>query len=383
MKKVFILTFIFVLLIPIKVNAKEEKLLSNADSGILIEVSTGNIIYEKNKDKKVFVASLTKMVAQTIILENLEKGKIKLSDVVTISKNAADMGGSQIYLTEGEKMTVKDLLKGISVASGNDATVAMAEYIGGSEEKFVKMMNDKAKELGLKNTSFKNSTGLDEKGHYSTACDMAIVARNLILNHEQILKYSSIYEDYLRKGTENEFWLVNTNKLIRYYEGADGLKTGHTDNAKYCLAATAKKNNMRLLAIVLGEEKAKVRNNEAMNLLDYGFNNKKISTLLNKDKVVEKIKVSKGDKNSINALLKRDLTVLQDKITSKHKYTYKIKMNSLSVPIKKNDLVGKIKVYENNKFITEGDLISDRNVNKLNYFELYINTLKNSILGIN
>ena len=383
MKKVFILTFIFIMLMPIRVYAKEEKLLSNADSGILIEVSTGNIIYEKNKDKKAFVASLTKMVVQTIILENLEKGKIKLSDVVTISKNAADMGGSQIYLTEGEKMTVKDLLKGISVASGNDATVAMAEYIGGSEEKFVKMMNDKAKELGLKNTSFKNSTGLDEKGHYSTAYDMAIVARNLILNHEQILKYSSIYEDYLRKGTENEFWLVNTNKLIRYYEGADGLKTGHTDNAKYCLAATAKKNNMRLLAIVLGEEKAKVRNNEAMNLLDYGFNNKKISTLLNKNKAVEKVRVSKGDKNSINALLKRDLTVLQDKITSKHKYTYKIKMDSLCVPIKKNDLVGKIKVYENNKFITEGDLISDRNVNELSYFELYINTLKNSILGIN
>ena len=346
-----------------------------------MEQTTGEIIFEKDKDKKVAVASMTKMVAQTIILENIESGKIKWDDIVKVSKNAADMGGSQIYLTANEKMSVKDLFKGISMASANDATVAMAEYIAGTEQAFVKQMNKKVKELGLKNTQFKNATGLDEDGHYSSAYDMAVIARNL-LNHEEILEFSSVYEDYLRQDTENKFWLINTNKLVRYYEGADGLKTGHTDAAKYCLAATAKKNKMRLIAVVLGEEESKVRNSEAMALLDYGFNNKKMTTIKSKGEVVEEITFDKGNKDKISIVPKNDIGVLQDKNTDKHEYSYKVKLNDIELPIKKNDKIGEIKVYEKNKFITKGDLVSNTSVDKLNYLELYKETIKNSIMGI-
>ncbi len=209
MKKILFLIVLF--FSPFFVFADE--LIPNAKSGILMEANTGKIIFEKNKDDKLSVASMTKMVAQTIILEEIEKGNIKWSDVVTVSRNASSMGGSQIYLEEGEKITVEDLMKGISVASGNDATVTMAEYISGSEKKFVERMNKVVKDLGLKHTHFVNCTGLDEDDHYSTSYDMAIIARNLIINHSEILRFSSIHEDYLREGTDKKFWLVNTNNL--------------------------------------------------------------------------------------------------------------------------------------------------------------------------
>lgn len=382
MKKyiLFILTILF--LIPSSVFALEDKeLIKNATSGLLMEQSTGEIIYEKEKDKKVSVASMTKMVAQTIILENIESGKLKWTDIVEASKNAQDMGGSQIFLTAGEKMTVEEMFKGISMASANDATVAMAEYISGSEKNFVKLMNKKVKELGLKNTQFKNCTGLDEEGHYSSAYDMAMIAKNL-LNHEQILKFSSVYEDYLRQDKEEKFWLVNTNKLVRYYDGADGLKTGHTDAAKYCLAATAKKNGMRLIAIVLGEEESKVRNSETMALLDYGFNTKKMTTLKKKGEVIEEIDLDKSDKEKIRVVPKQDVGVVQDKMTNEHKYTYKVKLNEINLPLKKNDIIGKISVYEKNKKLSTTDLVTNQDINSLNYFELYIENIKNSILGI-
>ncbi len=211
MKKCFLFIILIFCVIPFNVFADD--LVSNSKSSILIEANTGKIIYEKDKDLKLSVASMTKMVAQIIILEEVENKKIKWDDVVTVSRNASGMGGSQIYLEEGEKMTVRDLMKGISVASANDATVAMAEYISGTEEKFVKRMNNKVKELGLVNTNFVNCTGLDEENHYSSAYDMAMIARDLVLNHSEIFKFSSIYEDYLRKESKNKFWLVNTNKM--------------------------------------------------------------------------------------------------------------------------------------------------------------------------
>ena len=381
-KKILIL--LLLMLFPIGVKAEENtnnELIANATSGLLMEQSTGKIIFEKDKDKQVAVASMTKMVAQTIILEKIEEGKINWEDIVTVSENASGMGGSQIYLTTGEKMSVKDLFKGISMASANDATVAMAEYISGTEEEFVKLMNKKVKELGLKNTVFKNSTGLDEEGHLSTAYDMAVIARNL-LTHEKILDYSSVYEDYLRQDTENKFWLVNTNKLVRFYDGADGLKTGHTDAAKYCLAATAKKDGMRLIAVVLGEESSKVRNSEAMALLDYGFNTKKISIVKEKGKVVKEISFDKGDRKKVSLAPKYDVGVLENKNAGGNKYDYEIEVDELKLPIKQGDVLGKIVVKSKNEKITEVDLISKTNINKLNYFELYLETIKNSILGI-
>ena len=235
---------------PFSVFAEEgsQNLIPNAVSGVLMDADSGKIIFQKDKDKKVAVASMTKMVAQIIILEKVEEGKIKWDDVVTVSKNAADMGGSQIYLSEGEKITIEDLMKGISMASGNDATVAMAEVISGTEAKFVELMNKKVKDLGLKNTQFKNCTGLDEDGHYSSAYDMAIIARELVINYPEIFRFSSVYEDYLREDTDEKFWLVNTNKLVRFYDGADGLKIAATEDRDFAFIV-ARQNDLEPLSV--------------------------------------------------------------------------------------------------------------------------------------
>ncbi len=370
---------LFLLLFPYSVFAEE--LIPNATSGILIEASTGKIIYEKDKDKEVSIASMTKMVAQIIILEEIEAKRIKWSDIVTVSHNASSMGGSQIYVEDGEKISVQDLMKGISVASGNDATVAMAEYISGSEEKFVERMNKKVKELGLKHTHFVNCTGLDEDNHYSSAYDMAMIARNLVVNHPDIIRFSSIYEDYLRQNTDKKFWLVNTNKLINQYEGADGLKTGHTDNAGYCLAATAKRDNLRLIGIVLGEKDGKVRNNETVGLLDYGFNSIKLKRLKKKGDSLKKIILPKTDNGVTSAILSEDLNIIEDSSNSS-KYTYSVKINKFKYPILKGDIIGKVIVKSNEKNIMTQSLVSSENINKLGLYQLFINNLYNIVFGI-
>lgn len=378
MKKYLLLFILFLCFIPNVVFAEE--LVPNGESSILIEANTGKIIFEKEKDKKVSVASMTKMVAQIIILEEIENNKIKWDDVVTASRNASGMGGSQIYLEEGEKMTVRDLMKGISVASANDATVAMAEYISGTEEKFVKRMNSKVKELGLVNTNFMNCTGLDEENHYSTAYDMAMIARDLVLNHKEIFDFSSIYEDYLRENTKNKFWLVNTNKLINFYEGADGLKTGHTDDAGYCLATTAKRDDLRLIGVILGEENSKVRNNEMIDLLDYGFNNIKSEVLKKSGEVISSINISHGDKKILKVGLKKDLVAYMD-IENDNKYQYKYDYEDIYLPIKKDDVIGKVDVYYEDVLINTGDLIALENVNKVTFIQLCKETIFDLIFG--
>ena len=374
--------YIFLLLLLLfPYNVFAEDLIPNGKSGILIEAKSGKIIYEKDKDKKMSIASLTKMIGQIIILEEIEAGNIKWTDVVTVSKNASDMGGSQIDLEEGEKISVEDLMKGISVSSGNDAIVAMAEYISGSESKFVQRMNRVAKKLKLKNTHFSNCTGLDEKDHYSTSNDLSIVARDLILNHPDILKFSSIYEDYLRENTDRKFWLVNTNKLINFYDGADGLKTGHTDDAGYCLAATALRNNLRLIGIVLGEENSKIRNQEMIEMLDYGFNNTKLNCILEKEKVIDKLSFDKTDISSVDVVLKNDLCILEDKV-DKNKYKYDIKYNNYSIPLKKGDNIGKIIVKHKDKIISEENITVNSDVNKIGVVKFVKNNVFRLLFGI-
>lgn len=374
MKKMSIIFLFFIIFIP-KVMAKEQ-LLENAKNGILVEVSTGEIIYEKNKDEKVSIASLTKMMTQLIILEKIEDGSIKWNDIVTASSNASGMGGTQIWLSTGEKMTVKDLFKGMSIVSANDATVALAEYVSGSEKEFVKLMNKKAKELGLKNTHFVNSTGLDEKGHYSSAYDLSILARKLI-EHKEIFDFSSVYEDYIRTDTPNKYWLVNTNKLIRFYDGADGLKTGFTSDAMYTISVTAKRDNMRLVAIVLGEKEGKVRNSETMELLNYGFDNYRVDILKKKGEVVDNIKLSKANVNNVNIVLKDDLSVLSKKIDKKINYNYDIDINDIKYPISKEESIGKINLLNNNKLVKSVDLVTDNDIYKISYYKYIINNLLN------
>lgn len=370
--KRLVIVLLALLLIPFNVLAldNDDTLVKGAKSGILIDANSGKIIYEKEKDKELAVASMTKMVAQIIILEEIEKGNIKWNQEVIVSKNAADMGGSQIYIEEGEKITVEDLMKGISMASGNDATVQMAEVIAGTEEKFVELMNKKVKELGLKHTRFSNCTGLDQENHYSSAYDMAIIARELVINHPDILKFSSLYEDYLREDTENKFWLVNTNKLVRFYDGADGLKTGHTDAAGYCLAATAKRNDLRLIAIVLGENDSKVRNSETMALLDYGFNSVKVNVLKKKGEVVKKIKIDKANKEIVSAILKDNLGVVEN-IGDNKKYSYNVSIDKIKLPINKGSKIGKIEVLENKKIVSTGDLVISDTIAPLSYLDLF------------
>ncbi len=384
MKKFFIILSLFSIFIPTIVFAEEVEsdLISGAVSGILIEATTGKIIFEKEKDLQVSVASMTKMVGQIIILDEIRKGSISWDDIITVSKSAADMGGSQIYLSEGEEISIRDLMKGISMASGNDATLMMAEVIAGNEAKFVEMMNAKVKELGLLNTNFVNCVGFDEENHYSSAYDMAMIARELVINYPEILEFSSVYEDYLREDTEDKFWLVNTNKLVRYYEGADGLKTGHTDNAKYCLAATAKKNDMRLIAVVLGEEDSTTRNNETMALLDYGYNNTKMNILKESGEVIDTIELDKSDVGSVNIVLQSDLGVTLDKNEEIKDYDYKVDIDNIEYPLKKGEVVGEIKVYSDKEFITSSKLILEEDLNKINYFKFLINNIVNLVGGI-
>lgn len=372
--KFIIKLFLFFLIFSIYIPCYAEEIIPGAVSGILIDADSGKVIFEKNKNKKVAMASLTKMMSQIIILEEIEKGNIKWDDIVVVSKNAQDMGGSQIYIEMGEKISIRDLMKGISMASGNDATVMMAEVISGNEEKFVERMNKKAKELGLKNTKFVNCTGLDEEGHYSTAYDLSIIARELVINHPSILEFSSLYEDYLREGTDKKFWLVNTNKLVHFYEGADGLKTGHTDNAGYCLAATAKRSDLRLIGIVLGEKDSKIRNSETMNLLDYGFNTVKMNKLMSKDEVIKKISIDKADDKDIEIVMCDDLNVLENKGSEKINYRFKYNINEIKLPLKKGEVIGYVKVY-NDRYIKSGDLCINKDVKRLSFFDLYLKNI--------
>ena len=239
-------------------------------------------------------------------------------------------------------------------------------------------MNDKVKELGLKNTTFKNCTGLDEEGHQSTAYDLSVIAREL-LSHEEILRFSSVYEDYIRKDTPNKFWVVNTNKLVRFYSGADGLKTGFTDDAGYTMAVTAKRDDMRLIAIVLGESVSKVRNEETTELLDYGFNTYKIDLVKPKGSVVDKVKIDKGSQEEIEIITKNDISILNKKTDASLNYDTKITVNNINLPIEKGDVVGKIEVLYNDKVIKTDDLIAGSSVKKINYFKYLYNNLKDII----
>ena len=376
--KVCLLLFSLVLFLPIVVNAEDYAI--NAKSAILVEADTGTILFEKNKDERLSVASLTKMMAQIIILEEVEKGNLKWDEMVTTSANAAGYGGTQIYLEAGEKMSVNDLMKAISMASANDATVVLAERIAGSEEKFVEMMNNKAKELGLQNTNFVNPTGLDEDNHYSSSYDLSIIAREL-LKHEEILEFTSIYEDYLRQDTPNKFWLVNTNKLVKTYDGVDGLKTGFTNNALYTMAVTAKKDNMRLIAIVLGEEVSKVRNKEVAELLDYGFVSYKVDLIKKKGELVNTIKISKGNKNKLRVVLDSDIKILTNKSDNGLKYDEKIVMDEIKLPIHVGDKLGVLELYNQGKIIGTYNLVSNDNVKQKNIFSIFLDNLKKIIVG--
>jgi D-alanyl-D-alanine carboxypeptidase (penicillin-binding protein 5/6) len=358
----------------IPVLAKED-LAPNSESAILLEVSTGKILYEKNADSKLAPASMTKIMSMLLIMEAVDDGKISMDDEVIISENAASMGGSQIFLQAGEKYKVEELLKGIAVASGNDAVVAMAEKVGGSVDGFVEMMNKRAEELGLTNTHFDNPHGLDSETHYTTARDMSVMAREL-LKHEKILEFTSIYEDYLKKNDGSSIWLVNTNRLVRFYEGVDGLKTGYTTNAGYCITTTALRNNLRLLSVVMNAPSSDLRSKDTTNMLNYGFNNYKLDILLDKTNDLGNLSIIKGKKETTKIYLKDNVTILSKINDEKGTYDYNIVIEKENAPIESNEKVGYVEVIDNEgNIIKEQDLIVKEEIKKANIWDLFKKTL--------
>lgn len=379
MKRILILLMINFLFIPV-VSAEDLKLAENAKSAILIEASTGEILFEKNADERLVPASMTKMMSMLVIIEAIENGDLKWNQEIQVSENASSMGGSQILLETGEKMSVRDLFKGVAIASGNDAVVALAEAVAGTEDAFVQKMNDKAKELGLKNTNFKNPHGLDTANHYSSARDMSLIAKELV-KHEKVLEFTSVYEDYLRENTDRKIWLVNTNKLVRFYDGVDGLKTGFTEGAGYCLTATAKKDGMRVIAVVMGEADSKMRNQEVSEMLDYAFAQYKLENLLEDGYSLGKYKVYNGKAEFVTVIPKDGATILRKKGEKSSKATYEADVYELKAPLKKGDVVGSLKIKEDGKVIRKVKLTVDKNVKKANYLELLGRNIRDMVTG--
>lgn len=354
-------------------SAKEKptELADDAKSAILIERDTGKILYEKNPHEKLPPASMTKIMTMLLIMEAVESGQLKMEDTVRASEHAASMGGSQIFLEPGEEMQVKEMLLGIAVASANDASVAMAEKIAGSEEEFVVKMNERAKEMGLENTQFQNTTGLAAKNHYSTAHDMAVMAKEL-LRHKEITSFTKQYEAYLREDTDDKFWLVNTNKLVRFYPGVDGLKTGFTREAMYCLTATAEKDGMRVISVIFGAPTSKSRNAQVTKMLDYSFSQYAVHPLHKQGKVLGEAKVSKGDRKKVKALTAAPVSILTKKGEKADDYQTEVKLKDrLKAPLEKGDTIGKVTVTHKGKKISETPLIADRNVQKASWWQLY------------
>lgn len=343
-------------------------------SQILIEMNTGSVIYENNADEKAYPASVTKIMTMLLIMEAIDSGKISYEDKVTCSENAAAMGGSQIWFKVGEQLTIDEALKSICVVSANDVCVAMAEMIGGNEENFVKMMNDKAKELNMTGTNFVNCHGIDDPNHYTTARDIAKMSIELMTKHPEITKYTTIWMDTIRNG---EFQLSNTNKLIRYYDGATGLKTGFTSTALYNLSATATKGEMSLVAVVLTAPSSDVRNEEAKQLLNYGFANYSVQKVCQKGEVIDNVKVNKNLSSNVDIALESDISILTEK-GKKLEYDKEINIEKEYIaPMKKGDKVGTVtyKDKEGNEIGTV-NVIVNQDVDKSGIIEYLKQALK-------
>ncbi len=374
MKKLLLIIMAFCFTI-VNVYAAEDYAMG-AKSAILIDSASGKVLFEKNADEKLAPASMTKLGSMLMIMEAIDNGNLKLDDKVTISEEAANMGGSQVFLEAGEVYTVHDLLKGVAIASGNDAVVALAEKVAGSQGEFVEMMNKRFKEIGAKNTNFVNAHGLDAEGHYSTARDMSIIAQEL-LKHEKILEYTSIYEEYLEKNDGTKTWLVNTNKLVRFYNGVDGLKTGYTTTAGYCLTATAKKDNFRLISVVMGEETSENRSSDTVKLLNYGFNTYKINTIKTQDEILGKVRVEGGKNDYANIVLLEDATELLKNTDEVNEYKFNLKVNKIKAPVKHGDIVGSAEVIDQDgNIIDEVDVTVKEDVKKANLLDYLLRNLK-------
>ena len=373
----FVLSSIFIFQVfCIKVKAEDQGLNVDARAALLMEPVSGKVLFEKNSHEKFAPASVTKIMTMLLTMEAVDSGKIKLSDKVTISENAKKMGGSTMLLDTGEIRTVEELLKGIAIASGNDAAVAMGEYLAGSESAFVNLMNDRAKALGMNDTTFKNCTGLSSPGHVTSAYDISIMSREL-LKHPTILKYSGTYMETISEGRKTPISLVNHNKLVRFFNGCDGLKTGFTEEAKYCISATAVRDGVRMLSVIMGAPTYKVRNRDASMLMNYGFSKYESKKIISKDAELEKIWINKqGDKYFI-AKAKNDLSVICEKgANAKIEKKFILNIDNNKKEFKKGDTVGYCEIYIDGKVIDKVDIYCDRDFKKGGVVENFKNNIK-------
>lgn len=369
LKKTLCFLFTLTLLLPIFAfpTFAENSFTIDALSGILMEASTGKVLFEQDADKALPPASVTKIMTLLLVMEAVDGGSISLDDIVTASAHASSMGGSQIYLKEGEQMTVSDMIKSVVISSANDAAVALAEHVAGSEETFVAKMNEKAAALGMKNTHFENTNGLDDtaQNHLTSARDIALMSAELITKHPKVLEYSSIWMDSVRGGT---FGLTNTNRLIRFYRGANGLKTGSTSKAKFCISATAERDGMTLIAVVMGSPTRDIRNAEASKMLDYGFANYALYRLEKED--MGEIKVLGGTAQSCK-ISHGELSAV---VESEKKGSIEIVTElpeSAAAPIKSGDVVGTIRIMSDDTEIGKTDIVADEDVGKISYFGVF------------
>lgn len=351
---------------------------SEAPSAILMEASTGNILYEKDADNKMAPASVTKIMTLLLIFEALDQGTIQLEDNVTVSEHAASMGGSQVFLEIGEAQTVDTMIKCIAVSSANDASVAMGEYIAGSEEAFVEKMNQKAKKLGMNNTHFVNCCGLDDDNHYSCARDIALMSRELTVNYPEIFEYTGIWMDTITHVTqkgESEFGLSNTNKLIKQYQGATGLKTGSTDKAGFCLSATATRKDISLIGVVMHCESSKARIQAASALLDYGFSKCHIYKDQNPPEL-SPAKIEKGVKSSVACEYAKLFSIVTTNEIDSSKVEKKFTYKKITAPVNQGDVVGKLIYTYDNEKLGEVNILAKGNIKKAKYSDYMKQLLK-------
>lgn len=377
MKKciIFLLSFSIFITVPSTIYAKaSNKEDPKVKSSILMCMDTGDVIVENNAYEHLSPASVTKIMSLLLIMEAIDSGKIKLTDMLTADETAVSKGGSQIWLEVGEQMSVEDLLKAVVIASANDACTLLGEYVAGSEGGFVDLMNSRVRELGLKNSNFENCTGLDDDitNHYSCSYDLAVIACEL-MKHDLIKKYSTVWLDSLRDGKTE---LNNTNKLVNKYDGITGLKTGTTSNAGFCLCATATRGNLSLVSVVLGADTSDDRFNASTKLLDYGFANYKLEKINIDQRQIKGVKINKGVVKEIKPVIEKNKNILIDKNAGELKYEYKIK-ESVNAPVKKGDLLGEIIVTSDKKQITRIPLNSPEKVEKVNFSYILRQLFKN------
>lgn len=345
----------------------------NADGAVLIDASGGRVLFEQDAHKQLYPASVTKIMTLLIAMEKLDEGLISLEDQVVISNNAAGMGGSQIYVEPGEVKTVEQLLKAVAIASGNDASVALAEHIAGTQESFVQVMNQRAKELGMENTNFVNCHGLHDENHYTTAHDVALMSRELV-KHKKIFEFTTIWMEDIDIGKEGRFktfTMVNSNKLLRRYEGVDGLKTGSHSQAKYCLSATAVRGSLRLIAVIMGAPTSEIRFAESGKLLNYGFARFNSVLIAGREDVISQLKVSKGKDKEINVKPGAEINVLVLKGQESSLEREVVLPKNIKAPVKEGERVGEILIKQDGQVIDRVDLVSDRTVEKAGLFEMF------------